>query len=66
MKPDCASCANSYDGVDCLRCRNDGLVCSPVLALLCGKFAYEPGTDANELDTVICKLFKREIVWKPI
>ena len=47
----CLSCAQSMDGADgVLRCRvsRNALPCSEALAEDCGKYLYEPGTDADE------------------
>ncbi len=47
----CPDCLHSMDGADNrLRCRKDGLKCSPALSEDCKHFEREAGADAKERD----------------
>lgn len=54
---DCNSCAHQYQGADLIkRCRvhSSGLPCSPAMADGCKAFRYEPGSDAEEIEVILC------------
>ena len=55
MEPNCNSCRQQYMGADLeKRCRVNGLLCSPANADDCKRYEYEPGTDCDELEVIVC------------